>query len=142
MNHNILEDPYKILGVNKQNTQEEIKKAYYRLARKYHPDKHENKEYATRKIQEINASYEILKNREMNNYDNMTEHEKRVFFYRQFKKNFQEAFPQETNFITSFIQTYYTSGEDLFIDLLEKNYNKIAGTFKEKMMENINKNNL
>ena len=35
-------DPYKVLGVNRNATEEEIKKAYHDLARKYHPDNYVN----------------------------------------------------------------------------------------------------
>lgn len=35
---NISRNPYKVLGVNKQASNEEIKKAYFRLVKKYHPD--------------------------------------------------------------------------------------------------------
>ena len=51
-------DHYFVLGIDKKSTQEEIKKAYRSLAKKYHPDKGGNSE----KFQEIAASYEILKN--------------------------------------------------------------------------------
>jgi len=51
-----MKDYYKILGVSKNASQEEIKKAYYRLAHKYHPDKGGDPE----KFKEINEAYQIL----------------------------------------------------------------------------------
>jgi len=54
---------YKILEINENATQEEIKKAYRRLAAKWHPDRNKSPE-ATKKMQKINKAYEILGNEE------------------------------------------------------------------------------
>lgn len=54
-------DYYKILGVNKSATDEEIKKAYRKLALKHHPDKNpDNREAAEKKFKEISEAYEVL----------------------------------------------------------------------------------
>jgi curved DNA-binding protein len=53
-------DYYKILGVDKNATQEEIKKAYRKLARKHHPDLNPNDKDAKQKFQEINDANEVL----------------------------------------------------------------------------------
>ncbi len=50
---------YETLGVSEKATQEEIKKAYRKLARKYHPDVNKDEE-AVNKFKEINAAYEVL----------------------------------------------------------------------------------
>jgi len=52
-------DFYKILGVSKSASAEEIKKAYRKLAVEYHPDKNKSKE-AEEKFKEINEAYEVL----------------------------------------------------------------------------------
>ena len=51
---------YEILGVSREATLEEIKKAYRRLVRKYHPDLNPGDKAAAEKIKEINRVYEIL----------------------------------------------------------------------------------
>jgi curved DNA-binding protein len=53
-------DYYKILGVDKKATQEEIKKAFRKLAVKYHPDKNAGNSQAEEKFKEINEAYEVL----------------------------------------------------------------------------------
>ncbi|KAK5968843.1 hypothetical protein GCK32_006232 [Trichostrongylus colubriformis] len=53
------EDYYKTLGVKKDATAKEIKKAYFQLAKKYHPDVNKTKE-AQEKFQEISEAYEVL----------------------------------------------------------------------------------
>lgn len=53
-------DPYKILGVSRDATDDEIKKAYRELARKYHPDSYANSplaDLAEEKMKEINTAY-------------------------------------------------------------------------------------
>lgn len=54
-------DYYKILGVSKTASAEELKKAYRKLALQYHPDRNKSKE-AEEKFKEINHAYEILSN--------------------------------------------------------------------------------
>ena len=53
-------DYYKILGLNKNATEEEIKKAYRKLARKHHPDLNPNDKEAHIKFQQINEANEVL----------------------------------------------------------------------------------
>ena len=58
----MIDDPYKILGVSPNATDEEIKQAYRRLAKQYHPDRNPGDEEAAKKMQQINAAYEQIKN--------------------------------------------------------------------------------
>jgi curved DNA-binding protein len=53
-------DYYKVLGVDKNASAEEIKKAYRKLARKFHPDVNPNNKEAHKKFQEINEANEVL----------------------------------------------------------------------------------
>lgn len=57
-------DYYKILGIDKSASQQDIKKAYKKLARKYHPDLNPNDDSAHRLFQEINEANEVLSNPE------------------------------------------------------------------------------
>ncbi|MBQ8509075.1 MAG: J domain-containing protein [Clostridia bacterium] len=58
-----MNDPYKVLGVSRDATDEEIKKAYRELARKYHPDNYVNNPLADlveEKMKEINEAYDAI----------------------------------------------------------------------------------
>ena len=58
-------DYYEVLGVNKNATEDELKKAYRKLAKKYHPDANlDNKEEAEKKFKEVNDAYSILSDKE------------------------------------------------------------------------------
>ena len=65
-------NPYKVLGVSENATQEEIRKAYLALVKKYHPDRYADgpmKDMANEKLKEINQAYEMLtKKKESSGY--------------------------------------------------------------------------
>lgn len=56
-----MRDYYDILEVSKDSSSEDIKRAYRRLAKKYHPDLNPNDEEAEKKFKEVNLAYEVLK---------------------------------------------------------------------------------
>ena len=60
----MIDDPYKVLGVSRDASDEEIKTAYRRLAKKYHPDLNPGDAEAAKKMQQVNAAYEQIKNPE------------------------------------------------------------------------------
>ena len=67
-------DYYKILGVNKNATKDEIKKAYRKLAMKFHPDRNPNNKGAEDKFKEINEAQEVLSDPEKRaRYDQLGE---------------------------------------------------------------------
>ena len=55
-------DYYKILGVERSASQDEIKKAYRKLAVKYHPDKNPDDKVAEEKFKEISEAYQVIGN--------------------------------------------------------------------------------
>ena len=57
-------DYYEVLGVGKTAGDEEIKKAYRQLAKKYHPDLNPGDKVAEQKFKEVNEAYEILSNKD------------------------------------------------------------------------------
>lgn len=59
-----MKDYYKILGVSRTSSNEEIKKAYYRLAKIYHPDVCNGNKEALSKFYEISEAYQTLINLE------------------------------------------------------------------------------
>lgn len=57
-------DPYRVLGISRDASKEEIKKAYRKKAKEYHPDLHPNDSKAAEKMNEINEAYDMLSNPE------------------------------------------------------------------------------
>jgi len=53
-------DYYKILGVDKQVSEEQLKKAYRKMALKWHPDRNQNNKAAEEKFKEVTEAFEVL----------------------------------------------------------------------------------
>lgn len=87
-------DYYKVLGVNKNASEKEIKKAYKKLARKYHPDLNPNDKEAEEKFKQVNEANEVLgnpKNRQKydkygENWEHAEEFEKQRAQQRQYQQ--------------------------------------------------------
>ena len=63
-----MRDPYEVLNVSKNASDEEITKAYRQLAKKYHPDLNPNNPEAAEKMKEINSAYDMIKSGKANQY--------------------------------------------------------------------------
>lgn len=57
-------DPYSVLGISRDASKEEVKRAYRKKAKEYHPDLHPNDPRAAEKMNEINEAYDMLSNPE------------------------------------------------------------------------------
>ncbi|MGI6083989.1 MAG: DnaJ C-terminal domain-containing protein [Acetivibrionales bacterium] len=106
-------DYYEILGINKDATQDQIKKAYRKLAKKYHPDANPGNKKAEEKFKEINEAYEVLGNDEKRKkYDQ---------FGREF--NFTNGYdfdPSQFGFRNGNVRyEYRTSGHGGFSDFFD-----------------------
>lgn len=106
-------DYYEILGVDKSSTPQDIKKAYRKLAKKYHPDLNAGSEEASEKLKEVNEAYEVL-----------SDPDKKAK-YDQFGSAYQDGM----NFDPSqYGYSYTTSGGSGFSDFFET----IFGNFSSR----------
>jgi curved DNA-binding protein len=84
-------DYYKILGLSKDASESEIKKAYRKLARKYHPDLNPDDKEAERKFKEINEANEVLSNPEnRKKYDKYGENWEHGEEYEKARRQYEE----------------------------------------------------
>ena len=85
-------DYYKVLGVERNASQDDIKKAYRKMARKYHPDLNKDDPNAKDKFQEINEANEVLSDPEKRKkYDEYGEHWKHADEFKAEREAYQRA---------------------------------------------------
>ena len=99
---NSKKDYYKILEINKNASTEEIRKAYKKLAGKFHPDKNpENKEESEKKFKDITEAYSVLSNpSKKSDYDSFGRTNFQYFDYNNFDpfSFFNELFKDNKDF--------------------------------------------
>lgn len=124
-------DYYKILGVDKSATQDDIKKAYRKLARKLHPDLNPDDKEAERKFKELNEANEVLSNPEnRKKYDKYGEHWKHGEEYekaQQQQRQYQSQ-SQSGNFGGGFSGADFGEGED-FSEFFQSMFGGAGGGF-------------
>ncbi|MEN3015748.1 MAG: DnaJ domain-containing protein [bacterium] len=118
-----MKDYYSILGVSKNATEKELKEAYRKMVRKYHPDLNpNNKEQAEKIFKEINEAYEVL-----------IDPEKRKFYdrYGSNWKTYYEAskrgFNPDSNYSSSYSNTYSRKASKDLEEILQE----IFGSFSK-----------
>lgn len=119
-------DYYKILGVDKSATQEDIKKAYRKLARKLHPDLNPNDKEAEKKFKELNEANEVLSNPEnRSKYDKYGENWKHGEEYEKARQQQQQQY-QGQNYGGGFSGADFGEGED-FSDFFQSMFGGEGG---------------
>lgn len=106
-------DYYSILGVGKNATQDDIKKAYRKLARKLHPDLNPGDKEAERKFKELNEANEVLSNPENRaKYDKYGEHWKHGEEYEKAQQQQQRQYQGQDFGGSGFSGADFREGED------------------------------
>ena len=67
-----MRDPYEVLGVDRNASDDEVKNAYRKLAKKYHPDLNPGDESAAEKMNEVNAAYDAIRNGTVDTYGSIS----------------------------------------------------------------------
>lgn len=126
-------DYYKILGVPKTASEDDIKKAYRKLARKYHPDLNPNDKEANKQFQQVNEANEVLSDQEKRNkYDEYGEHWQNAEEFEKAKRSRagQRAYQGAGNPFGSSSSRTYTSddfGGGNFSDFFESMFGSAGG---------------
>ncbi|MDQ1855121.1 J domain-containing protein [Chryseobacterium sp. WLY505] len=121
-------DYYKILGVDKNATQDDIKKAYRKLARKHHPDLNPGDKEAEKKFKELNEANEVLSNPEnRSKYDKYGENWKHGEEYEKAQQQQQRQYQQQS-YNGGYSGADFGGGED-FSDFFQDMFGGAGGGF-------------
>lgn len=122
-------DYYKILGIDKNASADDVKKAYRKLARKYHPDMNPNDKEAEKKFKEINEANEVLSNAENRaKYDKYGEHWKHGEEYEHAQQQQRQQQQYSGNYGSGFSGADFGEGED-FSDFFQSMFGGSGGGF-------------
>ncbi len=122
-------DYYKILGLEKNASADDIKKAYRKLARKYHPDMNPNDKEAEKKFKEINEANEVLSHPENRaKYDKYGEHWKHGEEYERAQQKQRQQQYSGNSGGASFSGADFGEGED-FSDFFQSMFGGAGGGF-------------
>jgi curved DNA-binding protein len=115
------EDYYKILGVAKNATEDEIKKAYRKLALKYHPDRNKGDKTAEERFKQVNEAYAVLSDKKKRQqYD--------MFGAEGFSQRFtQEDIFRGFDFGNIFKEFGFSGGDDLFSRIFGSGFSRHTG---------------
>jgi curved DNA-binding protein len=128
-------DYYKVLGVPKNASQEEIKKAYRKLARKMHPDLNPDDKDAHRKFQEINEAHEVLSDPEKRaKYDKYGENWKHAEEFEKARQQYQQqgAWSDFFGGGEGGARTFYTEGDFTDDDFSDFFHSMFGRGFKQR----------
>ena len=113
-------DFYQVLGISRKATSKEIKHAYFKLAKKYHPDANPGNKEASKKFQEISQAYEVLGNKD--------------------KKQQYDTFGSQESTNPFRSSRSYQSGYNPFENSQQWTYNRMSEKDAEELFNNIFKN--
>lgn len=125
-------DYYKVLGVDRKATAEDIKKAYRKLARKLHPDLNPNDKEAQKKFQELNEANEVLSDPEKRaKYDKYGENWKQGEEYEKAQKQWSQQQNQQ-QWGSQGSRTFYTQGDFSDDDFSDFFHSMFGGGFSHR----------
>lgn len=105
----MIDDPYSVLGLTPDASDEEVKRAYRALAKKYHPDMNPGDAHAAEMMNKINAAYDQIKNPQPRTNTQQRQYQDDPFagWYRQgYQQSWAQADPMEAARRYIFVQEY------------------------------------